>query len=78
MADPRKRRASGEGTAERRTFSTSRAAARGVKARIVRASGTLRPRMCSATSRAFRGDTRTHFATARTSCCVSTELITTS
>src|SRR5919201_183823 len=41
--------ASAFATAERSTFSTSRAAARGVNARIVRASGTLRPRMSCAT-----------------------------
>src|SRR6266540_2088745 len=33
----------------------------------VRASGTVRPRMCSTTSRAFRGVIRTQFALARTS-----------
>src|SRR5207237_9174524 len=54
-------------------FSTSRAAARGVKASTVRASGTLRPRMCSVTRRALRADVRTHFASARTSCGVSAE-----
>src|SRR3954471_21268407 len=59
--------ASALATAERSTFSTSRAAARWVKASTVRASGTLRPRMWSATSRALRGDIRTHLATARTS-----------
>ena len=32
------------------------------------ASGTDRPRMCSTTSRALRGDVRTHLATALTSC----------
>ena len=42
------------------------AAARVLKARIVRASGTVRPRMWSSTSRAFRADVRTHFACART------------
>src|SRR6059058_3447547 len=61
-------------TAERSTFSISRAAARWVNASTVRASGTLRPRMCCATSLALRGDMRTHLATARTS-CVSTALI---
>src|SRR5215212_8404343 len=54
-------------TAERRTFSISRAAARCVNASTVRASGTLRPRMCSVTTRALRADTRTQRASARTS-----------
>jgi hypothetical protein len=49
------------------TFSTSRAIARCEKARIVLASGTLRPRIWSVTSRALRADDRTHFASARTS-----------
>src|SRR5439155_251548 len=57
-----------DAAAQRSTFSTSRAAARGVNARTVRASGTGRPRMCSATSRALRGDIRTQRATALTSC----------
>jgi hypothetical protein len=63
--------ASAFATAERSTFSTSRAAARCVNASTVRASGTLRPRMCSVTTRAFRADRRTHFASARTSLRVS-------
>ena len=37
-----------------------------MNARIVRASGTLRPRMWSATSRALRGETWTNFAVACT------------
>ena len=52
-------------TAERSTFSMSTAAAREVNARIVRASGTLRPRMWSSTSRALRAERRTYFASAR-------------
>src|SRR6476646_6128551 len=44
----------------------SRAAARGVNASTARASGTLRPRTCSATTRALRADVRTHLAWART------------
>src|SRR5439155_13263503 len=66
--------ASAFATAERSSFSTSRAAARSVNASTVRASGTVRPRMCSTTSRALRGEIRTHFAAARTS-CRSTALI---
>src|SRR5439155_26221437 len=58
--------ASAFATAEASTFSTSRAAARDVKASTARASGTLRPRMCSATTRALRADVRTHLAWART------------
>jgi hypothetical protein len=60
--------ASALATAELSTFSISRAAARWVNASTVRASGTERPRMCSTTSRALRGDMRTHLATALTSC----------
>ena len=56
--------ASAFATAERSTFSISIAAARGVNARIVRASGTVRPRMWSSTIRALRADMRTHFACA--------------
>ena len=41
------------------------AAARGVNASTVRASGTVRPRMLSSTSRALRADMRTHLACAR-------------
>jgi hypothetical protein len=59
--------ASALATAERRSLSISRAAARSLNASIVRASGTVRPRMCSTTSRALRGVIRTHFAAARTS-----------
>ena len=59
--------ASALATALRSTFSRSRATAFCVKARIVRASGTLRPRIASATSRAFRAETWTYFACARTS-----------
>jgi hypothetical protein len=46
-------------TAEESTFSTSRAASRVMNARIVRASGTVRPRIWSATIIAFRGAVRT-------------------
>ena len=60
-------------TAERSTFSTSFATARCEKARIVRASGTERPRMRSVTSRALRALDPTRFAWARTVCCVSTD-----
>ena len=67
--------ASAFATAERSTFSTSRATARSEKARTVRASGTVRPRMCSTTSRALRGETRTNFASARTSFVFSTAAI---
>ena len=59
--------ASAFATAERSTFSISRAAARCVNASTVRASGTERPRMCSTTRRALRGDVCTHLATAWTS-----------
>ena len=60
--------ASAFATAEASTFSISRAAARCVNASTARASGTLRPRMCSATTRPLRADIRTHFAWARTVC----------
>jgi hypothetical protein len=60
--------ASAFATADASTRSISRAAARGVNARTARASGTLRPRMCSATTRALRADVRTHLAWARTVC----------
>src|SRR5581483_11945131 len=50
----------------RSTFSTSRATARGENARMVRASGTVRPRSWSTTSRALRAETCTYFATACT------------
>src|ERR671923_62078 len=63
--------ASALATADLNSFSTSRAAARGVNASTVRASGTLRPRMCSTTRRALRGEIRTHFAAAFTSGRVS-------
>src|SRR4029079_2859531 len=53
-------------TAEASTRSISRAAARGVNASTVRASGTVRPRIRSSTSRALRADMRTHRACART------------
>ena len=55
-------------TAERSTFSTSCATARVENARIVRASGTERPRMRSVMSRALRALERTYFACARTVC----------
>src|SRR6266446_5121879 len=61
-------------TADCSTFCSTPAASRDVKARTARASGTLRPRMCSATSRALRGDIRTYLACARTSLGVSTVL----
>ena len=51
--------ASAFATADVSTFSTSRAASRVMKARIVLASGTVRPRICSATSCALRGAVRT-------------------
>ena len=57
--------ASAFATAERSTFSMSRATARCVKASTVRASGTLRPRMCSSTSRALRGGRRAPTSPAR-------------
>src|SRR3972149_4867733 len=44
----------------------SRAAARCVNASTVRASGTLRPRTCSRTTRALRAEMPTYFAWART------------
>src|SRR5436309_3459007 len=50
--------------ADRSTFSISRAAACGEYWRTDSASATLRPRITSATSRAFRGDTRMNRATA--------------
>jgi hypothetical protein len=61
--------ASAFATAERSTFSMSFATARWVNASTVLASGTLRPRRCSVTSRALRADERTHLARARTTCC---------
>src|SRR5205809_5213465 len=51
-------------TAERSTFSTSRAAARGVYSSVASASPTGLPRIWSSTSRAFRADTRTNRALA--------------
>src|SRR2546422_31103 len=51
-------------TAERRTFSTIRAAARGVYWSVASASPTDFPRIWSSTSRAFRADTRTKRARA--------------
>ena len=64
-------------TAERSTFSTSSATARVENARIVRASGTERPRMRSVMSRALRALECTYFACARTVCSgVSTAAIT--
>src|SRR5262249_35753217 len=51
-------------TAERSTFSTSRAAARGVYSSVASASATALPRIWSRTSRAFRADTRTNRARA--------------
>src|SRR5437868_234427 len=63
-------------TADRSTFSTSSATARFENARMVRASGTERPRMRSVTSRALRALECTYFAWARTICrCVSTAAI---
>src|SRR5687767_10488501 len=54
-------------TAERSTFSMSRAAARGVNSRVARASPTGRLRIWSRTSRALRADTRTKRARATAS-----------
>src|SRR5439155_1595616 len=51
-------------TAERSTFSTRRAAARGVYSSVARASPTDLPRIWSRTSRAFRAETRTNRARA--------------
>src|SRR5215207_3906410 len=54
-------------TADSSSFAQSFAAARGVKARMARASATSLPRMWSQTSRALRADVRTYLAWARTS-----------
>src|SRR5436305_5087351 len=53
-------------TADSSNLLQSRAIARGVRARIARASSTLFPRMWSHTNRALRADERTYFACART------------
>src|SRR6202011_4551146 len=47
-------------TADSRSLLQSRATARGVRARIARASGTVFPRMLSHTRRALRGEVRTY------------------